>query len=163
MTVVPSFQGVLQIIYSLRVAEKDLWGTISLVTTWLMLGLKISKVEEHAWIRPFFFQADQIQLPCMHAQLKIEGIRTAHCRFRSCKRCGSTRRSRHRSARVCRLKCRRKTPRLRGESFKDDLRSDRHAVQNGLSRRNLDVCAPHSFAPISAGCYAERPVASLTQ
>ena len=144
---VPSFQGILQIIYSLRVAEKDLWGTISLVTTWLMLGLKISKVQELACIRPFF-QADRIELPCMYAQLRIEVIRTAHRRFRSCKRCGSTGRNRHRSARVCRLKCRRKTPRLRGESFKDDLRSDRYAVQNGLSRRNLDVCAPHSFAPI---------------
>ena len=39
-----SFQGTLQIVYSLRVVEKDLWGTISLVTTWTMLGLKLSKV-----------------------------------------------------------------------------------------------------------------------
>jgi len=38
--------GILQIMYSLRVAEKDAWGSISLVTTWLGLGLKVAKVPE---------------------------------------------------------------------------------------------------------------------
>ena len=121
----------------------------------------------------------------MYAQLRMEVIRTAHRRFRSCKRCGSTGRNRHRSARVwrhskgsllltntqlhrskwythilaSRFKCWRKNPRLKEGPFKDDLRSDKHAVQNGVSRRNLDACAPHP-QQIRQGRHAGCPVAS---
>lgn len=38
--------GILQLIYAQRVEKSDFMDSLSLITTWLMLGMKISKIGE---------------------------------------------------------------------------------------------------------------------
>ena len=76
-----SLQGILQIVYSVRVTERDFWGTISLVSTWTCFGLKIAKVYTmHESIHPFRWALPNSCLhenrgPCEGSSLLIAGSR----------------------------------------------------------------------------------------